>query len=990
MASYQQHRPSPRAPPLQLDQWSNAKAPLSGPQRTSVNRLADWLHRNSAEYKVSLAAHPPTHRDPPDGPPALATGVTLKGEAVKPGPSERLPTASDEQPASTSTATSTTTGAGAGAAAATTTSSGAIALPDPAAPLASAQDFLAWFTSLSASITSATQTSHQRALADVAASTASVRSLLSQLESCQVNVSELRAGSAFVEDSSRDLRDEAQALLDSQLHLDVLSDDIVSRLSFFTLLPYATALLSSPDPSVVHSQEFLDLLDQLEMALVFLQQQPASAYRDAALYRMRYAQCVTRGATLAKLAVCRGMREAGDDLAARVKGVEDARTARDKDKDKGKGKGKERETQGAAGEASPLPDDLVDALYPSQSPLITKLRPLIHELERRAYPAAVDPTDPAADGGDSKADSPPSNAPEFESLLDECRSAWFAARRPILTKLVGSVIAGIEAAAAAAAATANDAAAGADAAGKSLERLSADGLSAIRWLVDREIEAYRGFFIAPAGRKATPLAAAAAPLDAEPQLKAYLQSFVDALQNRLRPRILKETRVGALARVCRVFLDHRTTPDQTSDQSPLAATSVLAHSLLHETQIRLIFRAQAAISGEIGTFAPKEDRGHLDFPEAIHAIKSRARNSSSLAVQRTSQHQRGKSGAGLLDAAAAMASSEATGSTSASRAGRDGSELRLFQLVEGSRSSYYPPVVALVDLLDQLQGLIAPKAFRELATEGVESCRKAVERGSDLLVKRRRGGVDREDGWLFCIRHYEILREVVVSVDLASQQQQGGHGASSTTAVATAAATATAAAATKEEEEEAQAAATMAASRSIVDLSSLTGAINSLWSSTGRLLYPSSDVGPAHGAAGARDDPRVNANLEAQLRSTIDAVAQLWSDAIVLPLRVYVDTHRAAAAAAAAREKVEGTLQALTTCIESVAEEKGDKARLWIEDDEVKRGLVEIVVQKVLLRYREFLGALGDHAGQVGAPSEDEVAGQVRTRFAGGDDERAA
>ena len=112
--------------------------------------------------------------------------------------------------------------------------------------------------------------------------------LLAQLEACQVNVSELRAGTAFVQDSSRGIREQAQSLLDSQTHLDTLAEDIASRLSFFTLLPYATNMLSSPDNTIVYTQSFLELMDQLDVALLYLHQEPARSYRDASLYRMRY------------------------------------------------------------------------------------------------------------------------------------------------------------------------------------------------------------------------------------------------------------------------------------------------------------------------------------------------------------------------------------------------------------------------------------------------------------------------------------------------------------------------------------------------------------------------------------------------------------------------------------------------------------------------------------------------------------------------------
>ncbi|KAN0063680.1 Golgi transport complex subunit 3 [Thecaphora frezii] len=959
MASY-------RTSPLQLDHWANSNAPLSRAQRTSVNRLADWLHRNSAEYKVSAAAHHPT--------PTASTASTAPQPASRTEPAPSLAAWSeapaDAPPSATQAAAST-----------------AVALPDPTAPLSSAQDFLAWFTTLSASISSATQSSHQRALAEVAASTASASTLLSQLESCQINVSELRAGSAFVEDSSKELRDEAQALLEAQLHLEGLSDEIVSRLSFFTLLPYATALLSSPDASVVHSHEFLELLDQLEMALLFLQSPPARGYKDAALYRMRYAQCVTRGATLAKLAVCRGFKESGDNLAARLREYESQRG----EAAKAKATAAAADADAIATASPPIPDELAASLFPSNPPLISKLRPLIHELERRAYPTeSPEPADASADAdadakGATAAARPralAANAPEFESLLDECRTAWFAARRPVVAKLVSARIAEIEAAAFAPAAAPSTATQG-------LERLSSLGLAAVRWFVDREVEAYRHFFVARPGRNAVP--ATAADLDADPLLRAHLQSLVDALQNRLRPRILKETRIDALSRIGKVFVDvgsdqqgggsggGKSEADGAAARAEAqygAATALLSHSLLHEIQLRLIFRAQAVISSEIGGFVPREELGHLNFPEAIEAVKSQAEAQTepesgvSLSLQRPSaHHQRGKSGAGLLDAALATSQTAFSASTAPSAApgsggGGKGAQVRLFRLPEATRASYYAPLVRLVDLLDQLQGLIAPRAFGELAHEGVESCRKAVERGGEALMQRQGSGgafgMQRDDAWLFRIRQYEMLREVVVSVGLVARgsgsgggvgaQEEGGTHPSPSPADAN------------------------ASNRGLVDLSSLAGAMKSLWSSTGRLLYPSSSGAGAGMDKQASTPPStVNAALEAQLQTAMRHLASFWADSLTLPLSVYrhgrklqpTPTPTATARANDPTDPENGhetstllaTLGAVETCI--AAFQGPRKLASWIEGDRLRDVVVQVLLEAVQERCDCFTSAVG-------------------------------
>ena len=887
------------AQPLQLDQWSNSKAPLTTHQRASVNRLADWLHRNSQEYKVAAALEPPAQ--PRAGKPLQDDSASLgKGQGQGQGEDQQECEREQESeqhsllaPAESSSST--------GPVQSTNLD---VSLPEQSAPLSSAQDFLGWFTQLSSSITSAAQSSHQRALSDISYSTERANSLLQQLESCQINVSELRAGSAFVHDSSTGLREQAESLLDSQLQLESLSQQVSSRLSFFTLYPYAISLLSSPDSLVVYSQEFLNPLDQLDMALLFLQQPPASEYKDAALYRMRYAQCVTRGATLAKLAVCKDFKTAGDQLVADFKQIHDTFSKGSSFTGR-KGKAKQDE-QGISDSHYAFFADF--SLIRFRTTIASRLRPLIHELERRAYPPA--------DAKSPKGQNSPTlvqrtgNAAEFESLLEECKAAYFNARRPLITKLFSSLLSNIES----------------DADGQTkekepLQNLAVRGYPAVILFVQKELDLYHEYFHA-VPTSPTSADAKEEPLGSDPTVKTYLQGLIDLLHQRLRTRVLKEARVGSLAAVCTELIG--ASPGKTQIDRPAYIASLI-RPIIQEVQLRLIARAQAFLSSNVNGFTPKEELGHLDFPENILAAKAGRQDIKSpgqsldVDISGTQQHRRGKSGAGLLDAALDLsASSSSTEQSLAS--------VRLFSLSEGHRKTYYQPVASLVELLAQLQGLLPPLAFRELSNEGIEACRRSVEKGSDFLLKRKKGGITNEDVFLFLIRQFEMLREVVVSVDLALKQSDGTHLDAPTGDRHNQAGT------TKE-----------SAAGSIVDLSALVGAINSLWSSTGRLLIPSASQQPSTDAA----DGNITNALDNQLRTTINMLAQLWSDTIALPLRVFLD---ALSRNTPTPDNTQSTFDAFHTCTEQVAEEKSAKIATWIEDDEVRKGLVESVIVSTFCR----------------------------------------
>ncbi|SPO29821.1 related to conserved oligomeric Golgi complex component 3 [Ustilago trichophora] len=878
------------ARPLQLDQWANTKAPLTSSQRASVNRLAEWLHRNSSDFKQQQRQQQSTQ------PTTSQQAVSENTTAIEDGRETTLKTVDSKngQPS--------------------TSSSEPIALPDAGAPLVSAQSFLAWYTQLSDSVTSSTQTSHLKALQRISDTTSTADNLLAQLEACQVNVSELRAGTAFVQDSSRGIREQAQALLDSQNHLDTLAEDVASRLSFFTLLPYATNMLSSPDSTIVYSQTFLELMDQLEMALLFLQQEPARSYRDAALYRMRYSQCVTRAATLAKMAVVRDIKSEAERTAERVKQLEsnrnvtDAKTSFITPTSDVKGKARELSDDNMDDQQPALANDTAAALFGDEAHQVTKLRPLIFELQKRASNTTASTT-PSA-----------STAAEFESLLQECRTAWYQYRRPLLSRILLQRITEIEIQAASSQ--------GSNGALHSIVQLARGGTDLLRSVLQSEFELYQQFFGRDTAIDSTTAEATTQDKEMDAGLSTYLSELSETVTARLRPKLSKEEDLLVLAQTSSAIADavHSTNSGESTWTRSLLP-------LLNETQNRLIARAQTIISTDITHFTPSEEDGELDYPERIQRYKSSSANALSspagagAGAGAGKQHRRGKSGAGLLDAA--LSASHAASSSKAQQ-----EKVQLFSLPPALNSTYYAPVGYMLELLYHLQARVPASAFRKVAMAAVDACLISVGKGSLALMKRKRGqSLEREDGWLFELRHLEILREAVMSAELVLKQDADTNDA------------------------RLQGSLDVGSGKgSLVDLSSLVTAINSLWTNTGRLLYPSSSsttmnttnsIDPSH----QLDMNPCTTAITTKLQTLINELSTLWFNTIVLPLRVYIDQSSAEASVL----KWKSTYDAFDTCIESVIPEKAEKVGLWIEDQEVQRMLVREVTEKVMELYGQFV-----------------------------------
>ncbi len=104
-----------------------------------------------------------------------------------------------------------------------------------------------------------------------------------------------------------------------------------------------------------------------------------------------------------------------------------------------------------------------------------------------------------------------------------------------------------------------------------------------------------------------------------------------------------------------------------------------------------------------------------------------------------------------------------------------------------------------------------------------------------------------------------------------------------------------------------------------------------------------------------------SSNVASKLQTLIEQLSNLWSDSIILPLRVYIDQSAAEASAA----KFQSTYQAFETCIESIIPEKASKVMLWVEDQEVQKLIVSGVAAKMDQTYARFYGMKPDDAADV-------------------------
>lgn len=406
---------------IQLEHWSNTLAPLSEGDRASVNAVSEWVKNRKPSFRNVAQIDANASSSTKD----IETSVNGELETRMQSVKEHHPTL-------------------------------------PETPLSDAPSYLAWYAKQQALIALSTHEDHVKALENISKAAEEAETLLNHLESARIHIAELRAGAKMVEEGTEGLREDAESMVERIDHLSQLAEALSLRLSYFALLPSTTSFLSSPSLSLVTTPEFTRTLDRLDIALAFVNAH--SHYRDAALYKMRFEHCVVRAGTLIRMFVVGRLKQLVTDSSNSLREWEKQRYA------KGKEKAFEAEDHAMMTLEDPT---LKDALWTHFEREGDTLRPLLQELEKRATADAnagatefgailtlsddtgrveqqtemqgqAQHTDVEDTAGTTDEVVEVFRAPEFASLLGECRIAYFDARKVLLAGMIASCVARME------------------------------------------------------------------------------------------------------------------------------------------------------------------------------------------------------------------------------------------------------------------------------------------------------------------------------------------------------------------------------------------------------------------------------------------------------------------------------------------------------------------------------------------------------------------
>ncbi|KAG8953489.1 Golgi transport complex subunit 3 [Tulasnella sp. 424] len=585
----------------------------------------------------------------------------------------------------------------------------------PAHPIATPQDFHDWFALIDKSI-SHSQEAHFRAhLNTLSGYLNTCDTLIDQANEVDEDVSRMMQDWTGVEEGGQSLQGACERMLEERDRLIRVTDEIEERLEYFQELEYATRMLNHPGDGLVLQEDFLFMVERVDVCIEYLESH--RDFKESQLYLMRYQHCLTRAMTLIKIHCVNSLKALASEIHRRL----------------------------TSSEVSSATQTLL--LYPKFQSAAKALRPLITELEARAVRRPDD----------------------LSALLNECHAAYFSSRKQLITSRLieeiqriirGSEVQGIG-----------------KGAGPTIDLvgLARAGCSYLKQLCSDEFNLYRHFFDSGEDKLYRFLEGLCDYLYDdlrprilhEPKLAVLCQvcTVIQALmvldlsgdydefepstqpdEDRLRPQDIFQS---PLSPSLRDLKSAHSDPGLRSDlarniraqkhqQLKHLHIGNLLEMVLQDAQTRLVFKAQAVIQSEIRYYVAKE--GDLDYPQ--HLIDFRKTGSEAASIPPSP------------------------------------SENPLSRMTSLSRqSTWYPTVKKTHWVLSQLHDYVKPAIFEDIAYEAISLCRESLMSASDLISAKSKSATalqpNSPDGQLFLIRHLLILKEMATAVGLDAQKERG-------------------------------------------------------------------------------------------------------------------------------------------------------------------------------------------------------------------------
>ncbi|GAA5941713.1 hypothetical protein JCM1841_005161 [Sporobolomyces salmonicolor] len=540
------------------------------------------------------------------------------------------------------------------------------------APIETLQQFHDWFARVEHSIEHSQEEVYRQHLAELDHHLATCETVLEGLDESRGLLSEMEANYRYVEENSRALQLACETMLDEQKHLLEVTEAIGARLEYFRELEGATKMLNLPGEDLVLQEDFLNMIDRLDVCLDYLKAN--RDFKDAEIYLIRFQQCLTRAMTLIKMYFVSTIRKIATEAAEKMTGKDLSETA------------------------------LHALLYSKFQAPSASLRILLVELEKRAE---LDPN-------------------EYEALRSECYQTWFTARVALLGPGLAEEVRRMDPAGSEliklAKAGCNHLRGVCMAEWALYKQFFSTGENEVyeflETLCDHLYDSLRPRILHEPRLDAlcelcTVLGAMMA-LDAERGLaEADDDDDDDEILSPASELAERDPDLSSLSLVSRQST--RIVPGQTRRARTLGRLrfSVLLQTILQDTQTRLVFRAQAVVQSEVLHYAPTP--ADLEYPEILE--------------------REGGGRAGVLWESTPVLAQAEDGETGGKEGDRD-QERKFRVPSDEVMRNWFPTLRRTVWVLARLNNYVDNAIFEDFAGEAVTLCRQSLLAAAAQITAR--------------------------------------------------------------------------------------------------------------------------------------------------------------------------------------------------------------------------------------------------------------
>lgn len=731
--------------------------------------------------------------------------------------------------------------------------------------------------------------------------------LVSANDTSLAHMAQLRQALDDVEGSAQELVGQTDALTKEGTHMEELYEQVALRLSYFSVLTHATSLLASATDATVETPAFLSMLQRLDLAMQFMQTHPT--YRDAHVYQMRLGQCVGRMVGMLR-----------HQFTERGVACTETATA------------SLHETQ-QAGNAAPkllLWDSapLLDALYTTYTPLLSAFPPLFHELATFQAPTSAPTTALVSI-------VPTTSADEYHAILQECQKTYCHWRESLTKETLRLFF---EEHARRSATTAADPSGLSHAQRESMR----DAIGFVHGIACLEVRMFARLFSLPTEESSVHLllrsigdqvlaffSTVIGPADTPP----VLAGTADLFQTVAPPNPPASLAAATPA------------PDPQAEH---AVALVWTQPILQALCSWLVRSAEAVVQARIAKFTPGHD--DLLYPQCLLEQQEALLEEQAALVKATRETIAGHAkrasvvGAGLLESLVGTAAAPPL-FTQPSRA---------------IYASWYTPVRTALDLLAEVHTHIPLPSFVELGIKTIDAAQEATKHAASLLREGKYGapdgGVGAVDGSLFQLRHLFVLRELLLSVQIASRAAQGS-GAKHPTDLPLG----------KEGR--------IFFGVRAADASLVVDTLHSLWDATRSLVADRRTRPPVEEEVLQATLSTKLDRLQGTIGDVIAGASQVAATNVTLPLQIYMKQREAHASEPFSPAKAVSAWETFQQSVRIHVGELHEKIHVYIGDEATARHLAEGAVAEIRKTYTAYT----THVASALGPAVDDEPTAVQT-----------